>query len=990
MSWWKYSIVIIIVSLFSLKTSAQLIYPPSYQGRFQEPVVFSFTNSNQISGYTTTDHKAFTSSQSLPPNTSFSNGTLTINSKGTVIIDNPAKAEPFYKISVTIQDRNQTQLFAYITGIDAIWSYSSPTQGFSAGIGGIGSTQRKTYWWDHTQLTPFTQLGTSEQTFTSQTWNNFNFLKRKSQDVKIDIYVTPNGTYPVINGSNYGSFPDMYSGSYTYRGNRPNYIVLGKWDTGPEAAVFTNLTITRLDNQIQSFHDINAHFIKKAVESPEFETLVSNSTQFSNGSSGYGIAIWTAFLYKAYDYYFGTDHTSRIQELYDFFLTYYAQKVAASVSQYGVGETIHINHDLMNTTQSYPLVTWALSGSLRPDQLTTVQKLFAQTIDASQAYIKTDGSFPFTIAYQNDTFAEEVSWILVFYGGYTVLFPSDQPRVNKTLDYLKFLGFHHATKNESLTQVHGTNIRFRYLNNAYKTFTSQYIWPGGELDNHNFHPSINYAGVFGSAAIVNNALIRTGFALAPNTLMHNMDLVYNTSFHSRMNYSTLRAKSYGLSGTAPNWVVNHDYITLNSEGLLTDYVGYTKPSLLEDWTTTWTSYSLTEEYGDYPTADIFSRNVYYSHYPGTGKLFCGHAVEGARCEAGSSNFYNYQFPQAIYSLLNSRRSPYVEQKIPSRGPVPLSTTATINRACTMSTRAIYQDKTNVSSELVSIGSDLFYRNNNDGWWQDSILTSWRYNSNPNAPCYNKSSCSFTTHFFYYDRSNKFSESITVGNEFYNWTEGTGWWGIDHSLKSIARYSENAHAPCYSLSAENCRFTTRSYSGVAGSSTYNEYITVGSKYYEYNSGSGWVALNNHDLSAITHFSASANAPCYGKALGTCVLTVANRYTDNNGNAAETYNIGDRYFNYTSGTGWWPITDNRLGYTNRFLEENGPCYTYTTNWTATPTPQPSATTAPTNTPNPDALDIDRDYDFDMIDVIGVIRTWFSASRTIFDFNRLVSRL
>lgn len=665
--------LILFLALFSLSKNcfAAINFPYDLSSKFQEETVLELNSLSQIYGFFTDNRFNFQQGNNLPNFINFQSGRLQIeDNMGGVAILNPLADTPFssafYKIEVTIIDEGQQNLKAFLTLIDNWWSQAPNTNGLSVGISTTDS--QATYWYHHTDLkeSAYGEIGEEEYNFSRQAQSKF--VKRRTGEIKIEIYITPLGIYPVIDGANLASHPNLYTGSYLYHhqhcranGCQPGplkYIVLGKWNQGGDRIIFKNLKVIELDNTISSVDEVNAHFIKKTLENKHFQQLISGEDVF-NGTSGFGNALWAAFLYRGYDYYFHTNHLSQVQQYVDYFLNYLPTYIDQNINRYGNESTLAINHSFINSLQAYPLVSYAISGYLRADQLEKIKNQFARVIDKSMLYIKTDGSFPKTTHYQADTFAEETGWLISLYGGYLALFPNDNPRAEKIKEYLTFLGFHYRSDGKSLNQVY-PDISFNYLSSDFKNFVSQYIWPDGKVDNHDFHPSLNYAPI-GATAVVKNALSKRGIFIV--TLDYNFDLVYQETVKNNLDPQTFHLKHY-----VPRWVnnqlqVQQDVYHFASDGSIIDFFGLSKPSLMEDWGVCYTYYHPPENSGDYGFADLLAKNSYYLFYTGSGKLFCPHVeVEnGQKCSVKDKNWWNYLFGNALYAMAFSPRSHYVAE-----------------------------------------------------------------------------------------------------------------------------------------------------------------------------------------------------------------------------------------------------------------------------------------------------------------------------------------
>jgi hypothetical protein len=671
------------VNTLSVEPIGQKKSAVSFSGKFIENTVLSFsgTTTNSIAGYFVGDHRNRVVSTTLPGSIALANTSVTLKQKAGLFIANPLAQEPFYKIDVTLEDTSQNPLIGYITLADTPWANGVTTNGLSVGIDTTQS--QNSYWYWTTEMSDKLSTITPDQKAFSLKYQN-RFLPRKAGDVRLTIYVTPNGTYPVINGANAGSFPDTYVGSMTFRKTKAfNYIVLGKWDTGVNTIRFRDLKFTRLDSVISSIDDVNAYFLKQTINSPAFSTLVqSNPTAFGTaGSGGAQDLLWAAFAYRGYDYYFGTDHKADVQRLVDKYLSYLTPYLTTYLSCYDthacaipgapqnkLDSTLAMNHYLINNIQSNPFVVFALSSYLTGDQWRKFHDEFARVVDKSMQYItardQTTADFPLgvnpqaqddwnkkTKGYISDTFAEEVSWLIAFYSGYLVNYPHDTPRSEKLTDMLTFLGFHHMSLGKSLTESF-PSLQLATLSPVFRTFRSQYMWPDGKLDNHDFHPSINYSfGVIGTAVEASNVLEKYGFAIP--TLRNNLDLAYNGSIKQNLDISSMRWNKSMTKYQNFLLVNGSDGYWLNPNGTIANFKGQINPSRVEDWSSTYTSYSVIESVGDYQTADQFAKNIYFSYYTGAGKLFCANS-----CTYGSDNMFNYLFPESLYTMLFSKRSSF--------------------------------------------------------------------------------------------------------------------------------------------------------------------------------------------------------------------------------------------------------------------------------------------------------------------------------------------
>ena len=625
---------------------------PTFVGRFAEDELFRLDDLGDLHGHFSDDHRDVTVAAALPPGATFSAGRLTFSRRGGVVLRNPASGRRFYRIEVVLEDAGQSEVQAFLTTIDQLWRSGASNRGLSVGVDTAESPN--TYWYLHTQLDETAGGAAAER---SERWSRF--VRRRRGDIRLEVYVTPAGIYPTIDGANLASFPNLALGSYTYRNEHPmNFIVLGKWDGGASAVSMRDLRVVGLDDDVSTAREANAHFIKKAMESPALRDLISDDTSF-NGTGGFQNALWVAFLYRGYDHYFGGDHRRDVRDLFERYLTSFRTYVDDNVARYGREPTLNINHSFVNSIQWNPNGIFAIADYLTRAQIERARVELAKVIDAADAHILADGSFPIIEGFRGDTFAEEISWLLTFHAGYYALFPADtdRDRSERVLEMITFLGLHHMSTGESLASAYPA-LTFRHLGAAHRNFRSRYIFDDGSIDNHEFHPSLNYAiGVTGSAAVARNMLARRGVTVP--TIEHNLDLAYRTSVATLLDPANLRLRvplqRWNAGRTA--LVSTPDQYVMSGDGYVIDFIGGSEPSGVEDWASTYTSYNVAEAMGRYDAADRLATSVYFLYYAGAGRLFCGHVDGGSgqRCTMGTDNLYNYLFGTALYAMLTSSR-----------------------------------------------------------------------------------------------------------------------------------------------------------------------------------------------------------------------------------------------------------------------------------------------------------------------------------------------
>jgi len=286
----------------------------------------------------------------------------------------------------------------------------------------------------------------------------------------------------------------------------------------------------------------------------------------------------------------------------------------------------------------------------------------------------------------------------------------------------------------------------------------------------------------------------------------------------------------------------------------------------------------------------------------------------------------------------------------------LNTTPTKNTYCRFDTRSLYTNAAGIETDEITVGNFNYTRLGVAGWQKEDLskvtynINGINYRTDPNSPCYNKSSCVFDTRTRYTDYLGKLNTSITVGSNYYQWDNQLGWWNRDHDIYSVSRWKLNAHAPCYGKALGQCKFDSRSVLYLRGSDNketvnYVETITVGPNVYIYKYANradqygGWVPMPNHDLASNSLYNGPFG-PCNGKTSGQCVISDLMQYYDRFGKLSEFITVDNNALNYdlyynanysnnvdiTSTKTWWNIADRQVGVISRFLENNGPCLTF----------------------------------------------------------------
>ncbi len=358
------------------------------------------------------------SSRSLPPpeEINFSNGNITITNKAGIIIAHPLKDTPteFYRIEVEIEDNNQQNLTAYLTLIDHLWEEErkgNKVNGVSLGINAPEYSHTYHFFsteWLINQQKLCNSSVPEDQERCNFSKNAIKFARRKQGTIKISFYVTPLGTYAFITNNsdlavNFNSLPSHYFGDYILDPKyKINYIAIGKWNKGGDPVTFKNLKIFKLNSSIAyNVDEINAYFIKRAVESPNF--------------INYSDPLWKALFLRGYDYYFGTNHKTEVQQLVQQYINYKLPQMVNSLeSKLMRSEKPHqAQYDMifdLRFYQSYPTLIYGLSGYLTNTQLEILKKEYAKKmVDfyINEIIQPNDKAFPRFAGFPGESMGEE-------------------------------------------------------------------------------------------------------------------------------------------------------------------------------------------------------------------------------------------------------------------------------------------------------------------------------------------------------------------------------------------------------------------------------------------------------------------------------------------------------------------------------------------------------------------------------------------------------
>lgn len=551
-----------------------------------------------------------------PANVTSSGNTYTFSGKSAAIFANPLKSEKFYKISVTLVDTNAKEVVAYLTGSDSLWgNKTAPVNGISAGLN--SPTNPASYYIDTSErLVRLATLSTTKEAIVTPDANEpykyypsqkemadlywSRFIKRHAHDVLLELYVTPIGTYAVIDKFNTFTFPNDYAGRPVLSAGPINYITIGKWDAAGGPVTFKNPTVTKLDANVGDIDEVNAYFIKKAYR----ETYPVAKQQMANGSLSWNQALIMAMLLRGYDYYFASPGANRaeaqnflkyalprlkshvdanlprynianfgknsvmntcvkerpsaavIHDKYWTFCTDKGKTAAGKAAGYGE-RAIDVNHSLINQLSGTTLTLLGVQDYLDPALSEEFRKVLAPVIDASTNHIfpkSPDGSynpeyFMFEATgdwYQGDTAMEEYGWLIQLYSGYYGLYYYDNDpttqRASKILEWLIFLDHHgFAEKRQSLATAFGSSFTWKHLPPPALSFTTQTVWPDGKIDNHDFHQSVNY-GIPSASDYSRIILKRVGELKLPS-VRTNQRKILDNSFKAGLDVRTLRRKA---------------------------------------------------------------------------------------------------------------------------------------------------------------------------------------------------------------------------------------------------------------------------------------------------------------------------------------------------------------------------------------------------------------------------------------------------------------
>lgn len=917
------------------QTTSANTYPGNLTGKFQEIQLYQFDSSQvnlpQVYGYFINHQNSQTQTSTKTAfleNTPISfpdANTIKIRAlsgvdpiKTGIIINNPAKDKPFYKITFTMIDERQDNITSAFTITDLLWGQGTTVHGLSIGLNPIGGYP-DSYWYDHTGFKSQSQITPHEWEFDTVTKSKIQPRIRTavSNDIEVEIYHTPIGIYGTVDGANYATFPQLYSGNNILPPQKINYLVFGRWG-GNQSVSIKNIRIFELDNSIANVNEVSAHFAKKAMDKPEITAKINLHASGNYSGATLNEMFSEIILLRTYDFYFKTDSILKIQKIIDGILPLLKQSVAGSVTflknanTYGIDGTMRAAFfQGFMSNQGFMWFLMTMMDYLRPDQIQQLHEIYAPLVDASQSRLTTSPpgkTFPEAEQFKGDSSAEELAWITQFYSSFVNAFPYDYERINRTLEFIQYIGFHTLNEGKTLQEVYGNTLAFKYLDDSYPVFRHKSIYPDGKLDNNGPHPSAHYAeGAVALLAVADNFLKKAGINLEPNTLRRNTDFVYNNSIKDFADPNTLRLKLPLQYWSGDQLVYIEDDYGMSTTGAVLQWGwGHTKPSLTEVWFSLFSNYSAHEEYGDYTDSWLFGHSAYYLLHSGTGFFGCSSALYVCNFSSKGINLYFMGAPFATFtaSMRSTFSLPNLKGKYTSWKDTAGSDLSQIPfykddikspcygkgvGQCFFSTRTTYHNLQNRLNESITIGP-LYYNWSEDiGWWSSSgndLASVDRYKESNLAPCYGKTAgqCNFTTRTLYYNHENKLYESITVGAKVYNWTEGLGWWNNNGTdLTSIARYKENSDSPCYNKPAGQCVFTSRSIHKNQ-LNRFIETVIIGPKIYVYDYNTNFAApsrwySNIHDPAADPRYNDNRFAPCFGLAVNACPFTSLSYHYEN---------------------------------------------------------------------------------------------------------------
>lgn len=675
----------------------------NYSNLFSEEVIFELNNPCQVNKYIGVNdnlkvQNTVTNCQ-LPSTVSFSGTNYSFPQKTFLIINNPAKDIPFYKVEVTLTDDGISDQRAFLTLIDNLWGAST----LNAIVAGINTTatqpngSKTTYWYDHTKIYPQSPASQSmpqnQKDFDTKVKNAL--LNRRSGDIKLEIYVTPKGSYAMIDGKNTASFPNLYSGSYLFDWNKFNYIVLSKNDASAAIARFKNLKITKLPNPVVNTQLVNAYFMKSFMDITNLrETPPNYSCVTSEGNVAFnpGVYLGKAFNIRAYDYYFHENHSEDIKWNVDVALKFLQDCVDVTASSYGKYNTTGLNHDgslgnsylslNINRIQALTSYLGFVSDVLTSEQLRSAQISFAKAVDITDLYYKGIGmennqnlAFFSKEHYRGDSFMEEVSWITNYYTSYLRFF-KDVYREQRLKDLIHFGTFHTFSQGDSIGSRF-PDFKFSVLPDEYLRFASRYIHDTGEIDNHGFHPSVTY-GSNALLSLMNKIYVMDILKMDTRLPKRNISQIYGNSYNL-VNNKTLKLNTFlpqyeWKNGKYTNEKkISEDIYYFDNSNKLFAVTLLSKPSGLEDWGSSYTNYHGFEALakitdGNLAKANENAASVYY--------LFYNHGILGVDNRPTSTNKISWnQFSANPYSEFwqrdgyNQVSLPNVVSFIDSKGDV---------------------------------------------------------------------------------------------------------------------------------------------------------------------------------------------------------------------------------------------------------------------------------------------------------------------------------
>ncbi len=273
--------------------------------------------------------------------------------------------------------------------------------------------------------------------------------------------------------------------------------------------------------------------------------------------------------------------------------------------------------------------------------------------------------------------------------------------------------------------------KFKYLTNDYFDFKYQSVEPSssdpsgttGILDQHSFHPNLNY-GIDACGIVYNiRSLFLKNRINCPALTYHpTVDKVFQESVIKQLDFSNLMRNTQAAIWNGQNYSYDfkneYKFYSINNDNkYIEQFTGRTNPSRLEDWGTTFEAYYIFDSVNKYELTNKLAQSTFFLRYP-IGEIVVGNNTRDITF--ATSPTQSFANGNALYYLIHSPRSAFNPQENrpitsvwkdyfpliilsnPSKNWVNNSFAAK-NNLFSIEFDFLYEDSTNTTSNDVVIG-----------------------------------------------------------------------------------------------------------------------------------------------------------------------------------------------------------------------------------------------------------------------------------------------